>query len=291
MKMRYFDYTTIADFLRCHYYYYYRHVRHLVPILKPTYFGFGSAWHAGLEVIHKGGTLKEAQDKFNEAYKDTPEDAMRTVARGQKMLELYTQKYKFDPYQVLYAETPFHIALDNFILCGRCDAITKHKVDGHIYLKEVKTSSRTGASYFEKFTFNYQIDIYTIGCLELMGDCAGALIDVAKLTSTAPKVDDFERDLAGRSYLALELAKKHIVNIVKSIISVEGFFKLQDGGGVSVYAPDWSYGYFNKEKCYDYGRCVYSDICKTNLDERALKKYKEVDWNAEEGKEVQISGD
>ena len=114
--MRYFDYTKLSAFLRCPYYYYFRHIKHLAPLKKATPLSFGSAWHAGLEVLHKDGTLAEAKIKFAEKYQDTPDDTMRTVARGQKMLELYTELYKHDPYKILYAETPFHVALDNFIL-------------------------------------------------------------------------------------------------------------------------------------------------------------------------------
>ena len=286
--MRYIDYTEISSFLRCPYYYYFRHIKHLVPLVKPPPLAFGSAWHAGLEVIHKGGTLLEAQSKFGEVYTDYPDDSMRTTARGQKMLELYTQKYKHDPYVILYAETPFHIALGDFILCGKCDAITRHKVDRHVYLKEVKTASRTGASYFRKFTFNYQIDIYTIGTLELIGDCVGALIDVAKVTKSPPTLDHFERDLAGRSFVTLDIAKKHIINIVRSIEALKNYFKMQDGEGVPYDAPDWAYGYFDKERCYDYGRCVYFDICRTNIDKRALKMFKKVKWNPEKGEEEEI---
>lgn len=286
--MRYIDYTKLSAFLKCPYYFYLRQMKHCVPLVKPTYFGFGSAWHAGLEVIHKDGTLVEAQTKFGEVYQDTPEDTMRTVGRGQKMLELYTKKYAHDPYVVLYAETPFHIALGDFILCGKCDAITRHKVDGHIYLKEVKTATRTGASYFRKFAFNYQIDIYTIGTLELIGDCAGALIDVAKVTTKAPTIDIFERDLASRSFTMLEVAKKHIINIVRDMDAMENYFKMYEGSGVPWDAPDWSFGYFDKERCFDYGRCEYFDVCRTDLDPRALKMFKKVRWNPEKGEEEEI---
>ena len=284
--MRYIDYTALSAFLKCPYYYYFRHMLHLAPIVKPTYFGFGSAWHAGLEVIHKDGTLKQAQDKFAEKYQDTPEDTMRTVARGQKMLELYTKKYAHDPYEILYAETPFHIALGDFILCGKCDAITKHKVDGHKYLKEIKTATRTGASYYRKFEFNYQVDIYTIGMIELFGDCAGALIDIAKVSTAVPNIDHFERYLASRSFVTLEVSKRHIINIVRSIEALENYFKLQEGKGVPYIAPDFSYGYFDKERCNDYGKCEYFDICRTDLDRRAFKMFKKVKWNLEKGEEV-----
>jgi len=283
--LRYFDYTKLSAFLKCPYYYYFRHILHLVPLVKPTYFGFGSAWHAGLEVIHKDGTLAEAKAKFAEVYKDTPEDTMRTVARGQKMLELYTQKYAHDPYEILYAETPFHIAIGNFILCGKCDAITKHKVDKHVYVKEIKTATRTGASYYRKFDFNYQIDIYIMGALELIGDCIGALIDIAKVTKSVPTLEHFERYPTSRSFTTLDVSKKHIINIVKNIEALENFFKMRDGMGVPWDAPDWSYGYFDKERCGDYSKCEYLDICRTNIDKRAFKMFKKVRWNPETGTE------
>lgn len=286
--MRYVDNTKISDFMRCPYYFYFRHMLYLVPLTKPPPLVFGTAWHAGLEVLHKDGTLVEAQSKFKEKHQDNPDDNMRTTARGVKMLELYTVKYKYDPYKILYAESPFHIALGDFILCGKCDAITKHKVDGHIYLKEVKTATRTGASYFRKFLFNYQIDIYTIGTLELIGDCVGALIDVAKVTKSPPALDHFERDLATRSFTMLDVAKKHIINIVKSMEALESYFKLMEGEGVPWDAPDWAYGYFDKERCYDWGKCVYFDVCRTNIDKRALKMFKKVKWNPEKGEEEEI---
>jgi len=288
--MKYIDYTMISAFLKCPYYYYFRHILHLVPLVKPTYFSFGSAWHAALEVLHRDGTLAEAKEKFAEEHQDSPEDTMRTVARGQKMLELYTKKYAHDPYEVIYAETPFHIAMGNFILCGKADAITRHKVDSHVYLKESKTATRTGASYYRKFDFNYQVDIYTMGVLELIGDCVGALIDIAKVTKSTPTLDHFERYPTSRSYTTLEVSKRHIINVVKNIEALENYFKVRDGKGVPWNAPDWSLPYFNKEHCYDYSGCTYFDICRTDVDKRALKMFKKVVWNPEKGEEEEIVG-
>jgi hypothetical protein len=86
----------------------------------------------------------------------------------------------------------------------------------------------------------------------------------------------------------LEEAKKHIINIVKAMDALENYFIIKDGGRVSCTAPDWGIGFFNKEHCYDYGQCQYFNICRTNLDERALKMYRKVRWDPKEGKEVEI---
>ena len=121
-----------------------------------------------------------------------------------------------------------------------------------------------------------------------MGDCAGTLMDVAKVTTSPPDMKYFERDIASRSYTTLEISKLHLINIVKSIEALENFFTLQEGKGVPWNAPDWSRGYFDKERCYDYGKCQYFDICRTNLDKRALKMFKKVRWNPEKGEEEPI---
>jgi len=161
-------------------------------------------------------------------------------------------------------------------------------VDKHVYVKEIKTATRTGASYYRKFDFNYQIDIYIMGALELIGDCIGALIDIAKVTKSVPTLEHFERYPTSRSFTTLDVSKKHIINIVKNIEALENFFKMRDGICVPWDAPDWSYGYFDKERCGDYSRCEYLDICRTNIDKRAFKMFKKVRWNPETGTEEEI---
>lgn len=266
-KTFYFDYTMLSAFLRCRFYYYFRHVRHLVPKVTAAPLSFGKTWHSATEMLAKGRSLSESQKHFTTEYKNETKDEVRTPERGALMLKVYEEKYRKAPVKFLYTETPFAIHLPgNSILCGRMDGIVEWR--NGVYVFERKTASRLGATFFEKFELNYQIDAYCLGCTELVGACNGAIIDIARVCKPAPKIDvDFVRDIVSRTKDELVLAKRNIIEI----------------------AEDMQHGplYQNKDACMLYYRkCQYHDLCMSGCDERVIRASYEIDkWDPSHGLE------
>jgi len=246
----YVDYTMIAAWLRCRFYYYFRHVRHIVPLTTAAPLSFGKTWHSATEMLAKGKSLEEAQEHFKADYKNEEHDAKRTVEKGLLMLKVYSEKYKNVPIKFLYTETPFAIELpNNIILSGRMDAVVEW--EGGTYVFERKTTSALGKTFFEQFELNYQIDIYSLACFELVGKCAGAIIDVARVLKGKVVYDDFMRVPISRTEEDLYFAKKNLVEIIEDMRN----------GPI----------YQNKCECMKWFRkCAYHDLCMGACDEEEV---------------------
>ena len=261
----YFDYTMLSAFLRCRFYYYFRHVRHLVPKITKAPLSFGQTWHSATELLAKGKSLNEVQIHFKSSYKNETNDLLRTKERGALMLKVYQEKYEKAPIKFLYTETPFAIHFpDNIIMCGRMDGIVEWQCG--VYVFERKTTSRFGSTFFEKFELNYQIDGYCLGCMELVGACNGAIIDAARVCKPVPNMnDDFVRDVVSRTKNELVLAKRNIIEIVE----------------------DMQHGpiYQNKDACMQYNqKCQYHDLCMGACDERIIRASYEIsEWDCSQG--------
>jgi hypothetical protein len=225
---------------------------------------FGKVWHSATEMMAKGEELDDVKKHFSDEYKNEEQDAKRTPEKGQAMLTTYEQKYKDVLIEFLYTETPFAIALpNNIILCGKIDAIVKW--NGDVYVFERKTTSALGKTFFEQFELNYQIDIYSLACHELVGECAGAIVDVARVLKGKTSYDDFMRVPISRTSEDLYFAKKNLIEIIEDMRN----------GPI----------YQNKCECMKWFRkCAYHDLCMGACDERIIKaQYKEESWDASHG--------
>ena len=266
----YFDYTMMSAFLRCRFYYYFRHIRHLVPKITFAPLTFGKTWHSATEMLANGKSLEEAQEHFIADFKNETDDQTRTPERGTSMLKVYNEKYKDAPIEFLYTETPFAVHFpDNIILCGRMDGIVKWQ--GGVYVLERKTTSRLGATFFEQFELNYQIDAYCLGCMELVGECNGAIVDAARVVKPAASLDDFARSVVSRTKDELVLAKKNMIEIVED---------MRHG---PIYQSKDCMKYFKK--------CAYHDLCMGACDERIIKAQYEIeDWDCSHGLQKKAEG-
>ncbi len=115
---------------------------------------------------------------------------------------------------------------------------------------------------------DYQIDIYCLACRELVGRCAGAIIDAIRVCKPKAKMDvDLVRDIVGRSDRDLDEAQKEIVNIISDMRSATNFYK-------------------NKLSCYTWGGCEFLPICESHENLKVIRDfYKESAWNPMKGVE------
>ena len=269
MTLTYVDSTKLRSWLTCRKHYELRHLRHLVPIVVSAPLSFGKAWHTIAEMLAKGKTTEEVITNYKTIYTNETKDELRTVNKGVELINLYTRKYKIEPFEYLHTETPFAMPLqDDIVLCGKEDAIVEW--NGEIYVFERKTTSRLGITFFKKFRQDYQIDIYCLACRELVGSCAGAIIDAVRVCKPKAKMDvDLVRDIVGRTDRDLDTAKGEIISIVKDMRRGEI--------------------YKNKMSCYTWGGCEFLPICESHENPKVIRDfYKQSVWNPVKGVEEQV---
>jgi len=220
-------------------------------------------------MLAKGSITKEAEEHFKKIYTNETEDSLRTVEKGTELIRLYTKKYAREPFKFLHTETPFALPLKNdVVLCGKEDAIVEW--NGEIYVFERKTTSRLGVTFFKKFRQDYQIDIYCLACRELVGKCAGAIIDAVRVCKPKAKMEvDLVRDIVGRTDRDLDEARKEIIEIIGDMRK--------------------GHIYKNKQACYTWGGCEFLPICESHENPKVIRDfYKESVWNPMKGVEEQV---
>jgi hypothetical protein len=263
------DHSRLSSWLRCPQHHEYRHVEHLAPKKTAAPLSFGKAMHSALESYHISKDIIKAKHIFKTDYKNTTHDTRRTVEKGILLLEEYDKKYKNETLIWRHTETPFSIVLPNdVILSGRADGIVEDM--GYIYVFETKTTSQLGASFMDKFRYEFQIDIYCIACRELVGACNGAYIDAIRVRENKVGRDDLFRGLVGRTDKELDLAIEQIVLITEEMKR-----------GVV---------YKNKSSCFKFNSsCEYLPLCST-INNNKLKEldYKKVKWNSLLGQEEEL---
>ena len=266
----YVDSTKIRSFLFCRKHYELRHIKHLAPIVVSAPLSFGKAWHTIAEMLAQGMSTEGAVAVFKEIYTNETKDELRTINKGVELINLYTKKYAKEPFTYLHTETPFAMPLrDNIVLCGKEDAIIEW--NDEIYVFERKTTSRLGITFFKKFRLDYQIDIYCLACRELVGKCAGAIIDAVRVCKPKAKMDiDLVRDIVGRTDRDLDEAQEEIINIVGDMRRSTNMYK-------------------NKLSCFTWGGCEFLPICESHENPKVIRDfYKESAWNPMRGVEEQV---
>ena len=73
----YVDYTMLAAWLRCRFYYYFRHIRNLVPLTTAAPLSFGKTWHSATEMLAKGEGIDKVKTHFSDDYKNEEKDDKR----------------------------------------------------------------------------------------------------------------------------------------------------------------------------------------------------------------------
>lgn len=265
-----FDYTALSTFLRCRKRYYWRMVRDLVGRAPQTAPEFGKAIHKALDSWHKNHNPEQAILEFKTNFIENPQDEKRTIRVGEKLLQLYFDKYAHEGFKVLATELPFAVPVNagGFNLIGRIDKIVDW--DGACYVMDHKTTSRLGYEFFYKIKPNMQFDGYIWAARQLgYPTCSGIVLDallVAKgliVPAQLAKLQPLARDVSTRTNEDLDKYIHKICLIVNDIRKC--------------YETDvW---YENTESCCDFISCPYRTICKE--DPSIHEKIAEMDYKVE----------
>lgn len=168
----------------------------------------GSAFHLGLEVIGKGGTLGEAVEAVRLNYSDVPEWAMQQpdgltdwMTECEKVTRLvcgHAWRWGTDPMEVVQTEQVFDLPLRNpetgattpvFRLAGKLDKIVR-LADGRLAVQEYKTCSEDlsqDGDYWRHLRIDQQISLYMLAARELGFDVQTVIFDVSRKPSISPK--------------------------------------------------------------------------------------------------------
>lgn len=148
--------------------------------------GFGSAVHAGLEVLANGGDRTEARVAFGKEGRDLP-DSQKVI--GECLLILYHEAYKKDTLVYEGAEVPWELELSPGVtLMGKFDGIAVDS-NGDRCIVEHKTTRSDiaeGANYWQARELDIQLDLYKWAANKLDMDIKYVLYDVVKVPRLKP---------------------------------------------------------------------------------------------------------
>jgi len=194
LEKRMFNSSSIADYMGCPRLFYWGCVRKLELREQKASISFGSAFHEALLVWYRTGNREEALKKF-EVLPLVIEDDHRTRGWGEAIFKQYVEKYKMESGETLHLEVKFRVEIGERIYAGTMDRIEKW--EGQIYVGDHKTTKMLGLSFFESYRPSPQIDGYCWATRELVGRCAGAIINGISVANN-PK-ERFQRYISSRS--------------------------------------------------------------------------------------------
>jgi hypothetical protein len=212
---------------------------------------FGRCIHKALDNWFRFHSPEQAQLEFKTQFKEDPSDEKRTLRVGEKLLNLYFEKYTHEGFKVLATELAFTLPMGDIKLIGRIDKIIDW--DGAIYVMDHKTTSRLGYEFFYKIKPNMQFDGYIWAARQLgYPTTSGVVLDallVAKglvVPAQLAKLQPLARDISTRTNEDLDRYVRNVGLIVNDIRKC--------------YETDiW---YENTESCCDFIECPYRKICK-----------------------------
>ena len=260
---------------------------------------FGSSFHAGLARYYNGwGRFDEpvrrvhAARAFAEEWElYFPHERMQnkhSLDRGLTILDAYFDHYLAEDseYEPVEAELGFCIEIDplagqpygqgerNFWYIGRVDGIFKRRATGEVFLRETKTTSSQAENRLRQLKFDHQPVGYTYCVRNLSGslrhDIVGYIGDVILVAATKL---EFARDYFHVSRNQAESWRRQVIN------TVEDWRALCRKGLSDDRQADIDHFYQDTERCFEYGRCAFYDLCDYGLDNDTISQYEPATWN------------
>jgi len=228
-------------------------LRQLDDLSGDHHLRYGNAVHKGLEVIYRGGGLREAQDAFLGAYPKQLDvnDAAKTHQNGISMLAQYVKRWGVEDarnWKVIAIEErsddPWSV---------KPDLVVEHREHGGLWLVDHKTTGKyLNYDYWSRFEPNSQITHYLDYAQSQYGPIEGFIINAIsfrynlKASKNAPQAGfwcAFERQTFNRRAEQLEYERQSRAAWIDDIgrSRASGFWRT------------------NTDSCW---RCQYRPICK-----------------------------
>jgi len=248
----------------------------------------GTAFHSAMEIRSKITNDQQRKDlqqqSIEQFFQLNPVDEFewRTSDRILELVEKYDKKYKNDLVHTLkdssgnpITEIKFTLPLGTIEVnstvnfggqevfiktlfvqwIGRIDDLVE--LDGQTWVRDYKTSSMFGPTYFNQFVISQQTMGYTWAARELGQDVAGAIIDLAVLRKPTPtgRPFDFDRQRFIYSHEQTDEWQENTLEGIATFIShlKSDFFPMTG----------------TAEGCvFKYGKCPYFDVCSLPKSQR-----------------------
>jgi hypothetical protein len=188
----------------------------LRPMLDAKALRMGSAGHAGLDVLNKGGTIDSAMEVIEQAYQQTIEvdqyEWSMEKTTVQTLVSGYLWRWQDSPLKILASEQSFQLPLVNpetggrstvFDLAGKIDGIIELE-DGRKAVLEHKFVSddiTIGSDYWRIWQLNHQITLYVYAARQLGFDVATVLMNVIRKPTIKPSPVAIVDDLGAKIVL------------------------------------------------------------------------------------------
>lgn len=183
--------------------FFYTHVLGWQPEGFNIHFGFGSAWHAAMDVLHSEGSSSKEVQRAYEAFCNVlmeksglPIDALGEIHRAKNPatalmgLAEYAKKWQDDPKGTMYVEIAGTAPIaDDRVIHVKLDKIRRRLTGptaGKIHSLEHKTTTRYTDSWQDKWHYDFQAGCYDhfLKCLFEPDEVEGVVIDGAVFNVT-----------------------------------------------------------------------------------------------------------
>lgn len=237
---------------------------------------FGTACHSGVEAWYKTKSMEKMNLAFIKDWQDfdgIDPKGIKTMERGLAMMALYRKQFLNETFTVtpVQVESGGAIDIEDFVYCGRIDAIADCTMWEGTYAMDHKTSSRRGSVCVRP---NAQIEGYVYILNAYLGkEVRGGIFNFLVFNKGAKKakIEDtvfIDREMVDVSPKALEKWRKDLVKWVRD------FQRAKETG-------EWRQ---NVEQCFHkYGRCEYLPICSSTTDLNLEALYEIKIWNPYKG--------
>jgi len=266
---RMYSSSSISDMMGCPKLFYFNWVKNLESKEEKPSLMFGRVFHEVLKCWYKTGNKEEAVKLFGDIPSHIADDH-RTSGWGEAIFKQYIERYKVEPYEVVYLEKQFIVEIGDRLYAGTMDEIAKW--NGLIYVVDHKTTKSLGLSFFDGFRPHPQIDGYCFACKEIVGECAGAVINGISVAKN-PK-ERFQRYPSSRTNKELERWKEIFTDWTTDIE------RCLDTG-------KWR---MNTSYCSRWGKCKYWELCVYGEDQRLIDAKFKVREEVESGNESKGDG-
>lgn len=257
-----FSSSSISDYMGCPRLFYWGWIRKLKPKGNKPALLFGSAFHEALLEWYKSGDAEKAISKF-QSLPAVITDDIRTGAWGESIFKQYIERYKSEVGKTLHLEVKFKIEIGDHIYAGTMDRIEEWS--DQIYVDDHKTTKMLGLSFFEAYRPHPQIDGYCYACRELVGKCAGAVINGISVAKN-PK-DRFQRFISSRSDEEMNTWKENFTDTTTDMLR------------------DYERNHFPMRTtwCNRWGSCKFKDLCVYHHnDNESREKFIETNYELRE---------
>lgn len=275
---------------------------------------FGSSMHAGLARYYNGwGHFDEPARRVHAARAFAeewelyfPHERMQnkhSLDRGLTILDAYFDHYlnEDSEYEPVEAELGFcieitpashieygkperldpdlsilvydEIGFDPFWYIGRVDGIFKRRSTGEVFLRETKTTSSQAENRLRQLKFDHQPVGYTYCVRNLSGelrhDIVGYIGDVILVAATKL---EFARDYFHVSRSQAESWRRQMINTVEDWRALRANGLIDGRVDLDRFTQD-------TERCFEYGRCAFYDLCDYGLDNDTIGQFDPATWN------------